>query len=184
MSQQPVRQPHGTPPDTGQPLPHGAWRADSEQTSRTGPPGSAAMFGYLRIPLLNATPDGVVALFRDYAHRTGCHLAEVFVEQDATAPAAFDSLITAAKHRPGCVIAVPSIDHLAVVGSAPLDQMLQRITGARIYEMNRELGMPVVVTTVRQLAGKTASRPSAVVVRSRHTEAPGADGQLAVLPRS
>ncbi len=76
-------------------------------------------------------------MFREYAQGQGFNLAEVFIEQDSTAPAAFGQLIEAAKHGLGRAIAVPTIDHLAVLGSAPLDEMLQRLTGAKVHEMDR-----------------------------------------------
>lgn len=105
------------------------------------------MVGYLRVHKLTAEPAQVTAVFNEYARRQGFSLAEVFIEQDSTAPAAFGRLIEAVKHRSAGAIAFPTIDHLAVLGSAPLDEMLQRLTGAQLHEMDRvvpPLGPPVV----------------------------------------
>jgi hypothetical protein len=112
-------------------------------TSQARPPGQATpsappvMLGYARLGQLRMSPDQVIAMFNDYARRNGFWLAEVFIEQDSTTPAAFDSLLKAAKQRAARVVAVPSVDHLAVLGGAPLNHMLERITGAQLHEMDR-----------------------------------------------
>lgn len=95
------------------------------------------MFGYLRVHKLKATPAEITAVFDEYARRKGFRLAEVFIEQDSTTPSAFGDLIAAVKHHSARAVVVPSIDHLAVLGGTPLREMLQRITGAQVHEMDR-----------------------------------------------
>lgn len=107
--------------------------AHAGQVAPGAPP---VMLGYVRLSQLGMSPAQATAAFSDYARRNGFWLAEVFVEQDSTRPAAFDSLLRAAKQRAAGVIAVPSVDHLAVLGNKPLNHMLERITGAQLHEMD------------------------------------------------
>lgn len=95
------------------------------------------MVGYLRVHQLKATRAEITAVFDEYARRKGFRLAEVFIEQDSTTPSAFGELIAAVKHHSARAVVVPSIDHLAVLGGTPLREMLQRITGAQVHEMDR-----------------------------------------------
>lgn len=132
--------------------------AEAAGPDKAGPTGQAnhadqsvpgappVMLGYLRLGQLTMSPAQVTALFSDYARRNGFWLAEVFIEQDSTTPAAFDSLLRAAKQRAAHVIAVPSVDHLAVLGSTPLNHMLERITGAQLHEMDQ---VPVEIGRAR-----------------------------------
>lgn len=125
--------PTDTPPPTSQARPPGQ-ATHARQAVPAAPP---VMLGYVRLGQLRMSADQVIGMFNDYARRNGFWLAEVFIEQDSTTPAAFDSLLKAAKQRAARVVAVPSVDHLAVLGSAPLNQMLERITGAELHEMDR-----------------------------------------------
>jgi hypothetical protein len=121
------------PPPTSQARPPG----QATHAGQAAPGAPPVMLGYVRLGQLRMAPDQVIAMFNDYARRNGFWLAEVFIEQDSTTPAAFDSLLKAAKQRAARVVAVPSVDHLAVLGSAPLNHMLERITGAQLHEMDR-----------------------------------------------
>jgi hypothetical protein len=127
----------GTPPPTA--------AADRARSAPDRPRTSVRplMYGYLRVHKLKAEPADVASVFNEYARRQGFSLAEVFIEQDSTTPAAFGRLIEAVKHRSAGAIAVPTIDHLAVLGSAPLGEMLQRLTGAKLHEMDRVPGPPL-----------------------------------------
>lgn len=124
--------PTDAPMQTGQATPV-SQAAHAGQVAPGAPP---VMLGYVRLSQLRMSPAQATAAFSDYARRNGFWLAEVFVEQDSTRPAAFDSLLRAAKQRAAGVIAVPSVDHLAVLSNTPLNHMLERITGATLHEMD------------------------------------------------
>jgi len=93
------------------------------------------LFGYLRVPALakDVGPAEVRSRFGAFADTEGYALGAVFVDQAHTAPAGFDALIEAVKTYDAHAVAVPSLDHLAVLGtSATLTAFLQRVTGARV----------------------------------------------------
>lgn len=127
---------------TNQPSPTRQARPPGQAThaGQAAPGAPPVMLGYARLGQLRMSPDQVIAMFNDYARRNGFWLAEVFIEQDSTTPAAFDSLLKAAKQRAARVVAVPSVDHLAVLGRTPLNHMLERITGAHLHEMDPVTG--------------------------------------------
>jgi len=97
------------------------------------------LFGYLRVHLLAAgtTPGAISARFDAFANAEGYSLACVYVDQAHTAPAAFDALIQAVKQYDARAVAVPTLDHLAVLGKPPeLSSFLQRATGAQVLVMD------------------------------------------------
>jgi len=99
------------------------------------------LFGYMRVQRLapGTTPGAISARFQAYAHAEGYALAGVFLDQAHTAPAAFDALIEAVKQYDARAVAVPTLDHLAVLGKQPeLSTFLQRATGAQVLVMDPE----------------------------------------------
>ncbi len=97
------------------------------------------LFGYVRAQLLAAvtTPGAISAQFDAFAHAEGYSLACVYVDQGHTAPAGFDALIQAIKRYDARAVAVPTLDHLAVLGKPPdLSTFLQRATGAQVLVMD------------------------------------------------
>jgi len=97
------------------------------------------LFGYLRVQLLAAgtTPGAISARFDEFARAEGYSLGCVYVDQAHTAPAGFDALIQAVKQYDARAVAVPTLDHLAVLGQPPaLTDFLRRATGARVLVMD------------------------------------------------
>jgi len=97
------------------------------------------MFGYLRVQLLAAgtTREQVTGGFDSYAQVEGYALGAVFVDQPDTAPAGFAALIEAVKRYDAQAVAVPTLEHLAVLGAPPpLRQFVQRATGAQVLIMD------------------------------------------------
>jgi hypothetical protein len=97
------------------------------------------LFGYLRVQLLaaGATPGAISAQFDAYAQTEGYSLGAVFIDQAQTAPAGFDALIEAVKQYDARAIAVPTLDHLAVLGRGkPLVAFVQNATGAQVLSMD------------------------------------------------
>ncbi len=104
----------------------------------TGSP-QPLLFGYLRVRLLapGITSVEIVEQFEAYARTEGYALGTVFIDQAHTAPAGFDALIEAVKQHEVRAIAVPTLDHLAVLGKPPpLTEFLQRTTGAQVFVMD------------------------------------------------
>jgi len=100
------------------------------------------MFGYLRVSELapGLTPADIWPVFHEYAEREGYALAEVYVEQDGTAPVAFGGLLDAVKQHGARAVAVPTLEHLAVLSkrSRPtLDGLVRRATGAQVLTMDQ-----------------------------------------------
>jgi len=99
------------------------------------------MFGYLRVQLLAAgtTREQVCGRFDSYAQVEGYAMGAVFVDQAGTAPAGFAALIEAVKRYDARAVAVPTLEHLAVLGAPPpLREFLQRSTGAQVLVMDPE----------------------------------------------
>jgi hypothetical protein len=96
------------------------------------------MFGYLRVHQLapGATPGAISARFAAYADTEGFALAGVFVDQDRTAPTALGALIDAVKKYDARAVAVPTLEHLAVLGRRPLVKFVQNATGAQVMAMD------------------------------------------------
>ncbi len=96
------------------------------------------MFGYLRVARLapNVTPDVIRAEFASYAETEGYALAGVFVDQNLCAPAALGALIDAVKKYDARAVAVPTLDHLAVIGKRRLVSFVQNATGAQVLAMD------------------------------------------------
>ncbi|HEY3013895.1 MAG TPA: hypothetical protein VGJ41_02235 [Nocardioides sp.] len=123
------------------------------------------MLGYLRVHELasNADADQIREPFESFAEREGYALGHVFIEQDCTAPGGFTALIDAVKSGHAQAVAVPSLEHLAVLGAQPpLDEFLQRATGAQVLVMDAA-GPP-------QTGG--ASAPSGTPRSFRHPTSP------------
>jgi hypothetical protein len=101
------------------------------------------LFGYIRVQLLAAgtTPGAISAQFDAYAQAEGYALGCVYIDQAHTAPAGFDALIQAVKQYDARAVAVPTLDHLAVLGKPPcLSEFLRRATGAQVLVMDAETG--------------------------------------------
>ncbi len=99
------------------------------------------MFGYLRVQRLAAdlAPDAITDRFSAFAEEEGYALAGVFVEQAHTVPAGLDGLIEAVKRYDARAVAVPTLEHLAVLGPGPpLVDFVQRTTGAQVLAMDPE----------------------------------------------
>lgn len=98
------------------------------------------MFGYLRVRQLadDVTPGEISAQFAEYADTEGYALAGVFVDQDSTRPRGLDALIDAVKKFDARAVAVPTLDHLAVLASSqpPLVKFVQNATGAQVLAMD------------------------------------------------
>jgi len=96
------------------------------------------MFGYLRVHQLaaGATPGAISAQFAAYADSEGFALAGVFVDQDRTAPTALGALIDAVKKYDARAVAVPTLEHLEVLGRRPLVKFVQNATGAQVMAMD------------------------------------------------
>jgi hypothetical protein len=110
-------------------------------------PGSVRplLFGYLRVHRLAAgtRPEAVNDQFATFAHAEGYSLVSVFVDQAHTAPAGFAALIEAVKRYEAQAVAVPTLDHLAVLGAPPpLKDFLQRVTGVQVLTMDPESERP------------------------------------------
>jgi hypothetical protein len=106
----------------------------------TGTP-KPLMFGYLRVHALaaNVSRDDISAQFAAFAEAEGYALAGVFVDQDRTAPVALDALINAVKQYDARAVAVPTMDHLRVLGAPPpLAKLVQHATGAHVLAMDPE----------------------------------------------
>jgi len=104
-------------------------------------PAKPLLFGYVRVRALAAGvgPADIGARFDSFATREGYRLAAVYVDQAHTAPAGFGALIEAVKRHQGRVIAVPTLEHLVVLGHGPcLDAFLRRATGAQVLVMEHE----------------------------------------------
>jgi hypothetical protein len=104
-------------------------------TDRTRP----LMFGYLRVHALaaNVTREAIEAQFRAFAEAEGYEFVWVFVDQDRYAPSALDALIDAVKKYDATAVAVPSMDHLKVLGAPPpLAKLVQYATGAQVLAMD------------------------------------------------
>jgi hypothetical protein len=97
------------------------------------------LFGYLRVQLLadGTTPGAISARFDAYAQAEGYTLGCVYIDQAHTAPTGFDALIQAVKQYDASAVAVPTLDHLAVLGQPPpLTDFLKRATGAQVLVMD------------------------------------------------
>jgi len=97
------------------------------------------MFGYLRVHQLapGATPGAISAQFAAYADTEGYALAGVFIDQDLTAPTALGALIDAVKKYDARAVAVPTLEHLEVLGRRPLVKFVQNATGAQVMAMDQ-----------------------------------------------
>ena len=98
------------------------------------------LFGYLRARELapGLTPDDIWPAFNAYADQEGYTLAGVYVESDCSAPTAFGDLLDAIRHHGARAVAVPTLDHLAVLtpgGGRTLDGLVRRATGAQVLVM-------------------------------------------------
>ena len=95
------------------------------------------LLGYVRLhPLMTEIElADTKERFGYFAHVEGYTLGTVFTEQAHTAPAGFDALIEAIKYFDARAVVVPSLQHLAVLGTPPaLKDYLQRITGVQVLE--------------------------------------------------
>ncbi|HEY3015265.1 MAG TPA: hypothetical protein VGJ41_09155 [Nocardioides sp.] len=104
-------------------------------------PAKPLLFGYVRVRALAAgvRPADIGARFDAFATREGYRLAAVYVDQAHTAPSGFDALIEAVKRHRGRAIAVPTLEHLVVLGHGPcLDAFLRRASGAQVLVMDHE----------------------------------------------
>jgi len=120
------------------------------------------MFGYLRVQRLAAgtTPGAISAQLAEYAHSEGYSLAGVFLDQAHTSPAAFDALIEAVKRYDARAIAIPTLEHLAVLGAPPpLREFLQRRTGAQVLVMDPE---PVAGSSMSRRDGRADDASASV----------------------
>ncbi len=93
------------------------------------------LLGYARVHLLmNAAELGwLKERLAAFAQAEGFALGTVFTEHAHTAPAGFHALIEAVKRYEARAIVVPSLRHLAVLGSPPtLERYVERCTGARV----------------------------------------------------
>ncbi len=103
------------------------------------------MFGYLRVHRLapEVTREAIAARFDEFASIEGYSLAGVFVDQARTAPAALGALIDAVKQYDARAVAVPTLDHLAVLGAdPPLVAFVQNATGAQVMAMDSQPNEP------------------------------------------
>jgi len=97
------------------------------------------LFGYLRVHRLapDVTREQISARFSEFASVEGYALAGVFVDQAQTVPAALGALIDAVKQYDARAVAVPTLDHLAVLGRGqPLVAFVQNATGAQVLAMD------------------------------------------------
>ncbi|MFI5735549.1 hypothetical protein ACIA49_35895 [Kribbella sp. NPDC051587] len=98
-----------------------------------GPAQITPAVGYLRrYPSMTWVElDQAVVRLAIFARRQGLFLSEVFVEQLATDPVAFDALVQVVKRRDIPVVVVPTDAHLSAVGRGETKgQRLERETGA------------------------------------------------------
>jgi hypothetical protein len=107
------------------------------QADRTRP----LMFGYLRVRELapGIAPADIWPAFNQYAEKEGYALAGVYVERDCSAPIAFGGLLDAVKQHSAQAVAVPTLEHLAVLGPnarPTLDGLVRRATGAQVLVMD------------------------------------------------
>ncbi len=92
-------------------------------------------FGYLRLHLLMTETEltDTKERLHYFAQCEGYSLGTVFVEQDHTVPAGFEALIAAVKHYDARAVVVPSLQHLAVLGTPPaLRAYVQSVTGVPV----------------------------------------------------
>jgi len=97
------------------------------------------MFGYLRVHQLapDLTREQISARFVEFAASEGYALAGVFIDQQHTAPVALGALIDAVKQYDARAVAVPTLDHLSVLGAGPpLVAFVQNATGAQVLAMD------------------------------------------------
>jgi len=98
------------------------------------------LFGYLRLRRL--LPDArtereIRTQFEEFALVEGYTLAGLFVDQDHTAPTGFNGLVDAVKRHGARAVAVPTLEHLQVMGprTRKLDRFLRNSTGAQVLTM-------------------------------------------------
>ncbi len=87
-------------------------------------------FGYLRLHLLMTETEltDTKERLHYFAQCEGYSLGTVFVEQDHTVPAGFEALIAAVKHYDARAVVVPSLQHLAVLGTPPALRLRREAT--------------------------------------------------------
>ncbi len=93
------------------------------------------LFGYVRLHLLMTETElaDTKERLHYFAHVEGFTLGTVFVEQAHTVPAGFEALIAAVKHYEARAVVVPSLQHLAVLGTPPaLRDYVQSVTGVPV----------------------------------------------------
>ena len=93
------------------------------------------LLGYARMHLLMSASELVrmKECLTAFAQAEGFALGTVFTEHAHTAPAGFHALIEAVKRYEARAVVVPSLRHLAVLGSPPtLERYVERCTGARV----------------------------------------------------
>lgn len=93
------------------------------------------LLAYVCRPLLRTEGEFVRAKDRltEFAEREGFALGELFVEEETTAPAAFEALIEAASHDEVGAVVVPSMLHLtALCAPTAMRNRFEHLTGARL----------------------------------------------------
>ncbi len=85
------------------------------------------------------TPADIWPAFNEYAETDGYPLAGVYVERDCSAPVAFGGVLDAIKQHGAQAVAVPTLEHLAVLGPnarPTLDGLVRRATDAQVLVMS------------------------------------------------
>jgi hypothetical protein len=91
------------------------------------------LFGYIRVHLLmtNRELNGVKQRLAEFADVEGYALANIFIEQAHTVPAAFQALVDAARKHEVKTVVVPGLQHLKVLPPG-MKEHLEHYAGAHV----------------------------------------------------